>query len=89
VVRAAAGASYAGGEDGVAEEVEVAHTATPGGYRPGMTTTPAPDGRDHDDDHDQDSDPPTPDGQEPGGPNLDPDSDEPGANPDPEVDEGD
>jgi hypothetical protein len=54
------------------------------GYRPVMTTN-APDGHErHDDDHDQDSDPPTPFGEEPGGPNLDPDSDEPGADPDPE-----
>jgi hypothetical protein len=35
-------------------------------------------------DHDQDSDPPTPFGEEPDGPDLDRESDEPGADPDPE-----
>jgi hypothetical protein len=46
-------------------------------------TTNAPDGHErHDDDHDQDSDPPTPFGEEPAAP--DENSDEPGANPDPD-----
>jgi hypothetical protein len=57
------------------------------GYGTLMTTAPHEDGHeraDHETDHDQDSEPPTWDGKEPDASQLDPETAEPGADPDPD-----
>ncbi|MCW2843140.1 MAG: hypothetical protein JWN22_1056 [Nocardioides sp.] len=57
------------------------------GYGTCMTTAPHDDDHDHvddDTDHDQDSEPPTADGKEPDVSQFDPETAEPGADPDPD-----